>query len=103
MSFLSKIAKVVVPTAIGFATGGPAGAFAAGVGASQAEKAERRFKEAQQIQAKESDMSEIFGRTSTFRDPYAGTGVLTPNVGTQASGGGFFSDEMSEHVFGDVR
>jgi len=92
MSFLSKIAKVVVPTAIGFATGGPAGAFAAGVGASQAEKAERRFKEAQQIQAKESDMSEIFGRTSTFRDPYAGTGVLTPNVGTQASGGGFFSD-----------
>ena len=92
MSFLSKISKVIVPTAIGFATGGPAGAFVAGVGASQAEKAERRFKEQQQIQAKETDMSEIFGRTSTFRDPYAGTGVLTPNVGTQASGGGFFSD-----------
>lgn len=92
MSFLSKLSKVIVPTAIGFATGGPAGAFVAGVGASQAEKAERRFKEQQQLQAKETDMSEIFGRTSTFRDPYAGTGVLTPNVGTQASGGGFFSD-----------
>ena len=54
MSFLSKISKVIVPTAIGFATGGPAGAFAAGVGASQAEKAERRFKEQQQLQAKET-------------------------------------------------
>ena len=91
MSFLSKISKVIVPTAIGFATGGPAGAFAAGVGASQAEKAERKFKEAQQLQAKETDMSEIFGSRSTFRDPYAGTGVLTPNVGTQSSGGGFLS------------
>ena len=92
MSFLRKLTKVVIPTAIGFATGGPAGAFVAGVGASQAEKAERKFKEQQQLQAKETDMSEIFGRTSTFRDPYAGTGVLTPNVGTQSSGGGFFSD-----------
>ena len=92
MSFLGKLSKVIVPTAIGFATGGPAAAFAAGVGASQAEKAERRFKEQQQLQAEETDMSEIFGRTSTFRDPYAGTGVLTPNVGTQSSGGGFFSD-----------
>ena len=92
MSFLSKLTKVVIPTAIGFATGGPAGAFVAGVGASQAEKAERKFKEQQQLQAKETDMSEIFGRTSTFRDPYAGTGVLTPNIGTQSSGGGFFSD-----------
>ena len=91
MSFLSKIAKIAVPTAIGFATGGPAGAFAGAVGASEADRAERKFKRQQQAQAKETDMSEIFGRTSTFRDPYAGTGVLTPNVGTQSSGGGFFS------------
>ena len=92
MSFLSKISKIVVPTAIGFATGNAPGAFAGFVGASESAKAEKKFKEAQQLQAKETDMSEIFGRTTTFRDPYAGTGVLTPNVGTQSSGGGFFSD-----------
>ena len=92
MSIFSRLSKVIVPTVVGFATGGPAGAFVAGVGASKAEKADRQFKQAQTIQAKETDMSEIFGRTSSFRDPYAGTGVLTPNVGTSASGGGFFSD-----------
>ena len=54
MSFLGKLSKVIVPTAIGFATGGPAGAFAAGVGASQAEKANRQFKQAQEQQAREA-------------------------------------------------
>ena len=56
MSFLGKLSKVIVPTAIGFATGGPAGAFVAGVGASQAEKAERQFKQAQQQRAQEIDI-----------------------------------------------
>ena len=70
MSFLGKLSKVIVPTAIGFATGGPAGAFVAGVGASQAEKAERQFKQAQQAQAQETGIMlgqglDAFGNAGT--------------------------------------
>ena len=92
MSFLrdiAKIASVVAPVVIPGAGGYVASAVAGTVASGEAKK---EFKKKQQAQAKETDMSEIFGRTSTFRDPYAGTGVLTPNVGTNASGGGFFSD-----------
>ena len=92
MSFLGDIAKiasvvapVVIPGVGGYVASAAAGTVAAG-------EAKKEFKKKQQAQAKETDMSEIFGRTTTFRDPYAGTGVLTPNVGTQTSGGGFFSD-----------
>tara|TARA_Y100000004_G_scaffold196290_1_gene265846 strand:+ start:1190 stop:2080 length:891 start_codon:yes stop_codon:yes gene_type:complete len=92
MSFLGDIAKiasvvapVVIPGVGGYVASAAAGTVAAG-------EAKKDFKKKQQAQAKETDMSEIFGRTTTFRDPYAGTGVLTPNVGTQTSGGGFFSD-----------
>ena len=91
MSFLgdiAKIASVVAPVVIPGAGGYVASAVAGTVASGEAKK---EFKKKQQAQAKETDMSEIFGRTSTFRDPYAGTGVLTPNVGTQSSGGGFFS------------
>ncbi len=92
MSFLgdiAKIASVIAPVAIA----GPAGYVASAVAGTVASgEAKKEFKKKQQAQAKETDMSEIFGRTSTFRDPYAGTGVLTPNVGTSSSGGGFFSD-----------
>ena len=92
MSFLKNIAQlasvvapVVIPGVGGYVASAAAGTVAAG-------EAKKEFKKKQQAQAKEVNMSEIFGRTSTFRDPYAGTGVLTPNVGTQSSGGGFFSD-----------
>ena len=47
----SKLLKVIVPTAVGYATGGPAGAFAAGVGASQSQQAEKKFKQQQGIKA----------------------------------------------------
>jgi len=86
---IAKIASVVAPVVIPGAGGYVASAVAGTVASGEAKK---EFKKKQQAQAKETDMSEIFGRTSTFRDPYAGTGVLTPNVGTNASGGGFFSD-----------
>ena len=36
---LLDIVKVALPAAVGFATGGPAGAFAATVGASEAQRA----------------------------------------------------------------
>ena len=92
MSFLSNIAKVVVPPAIGFATGGPAAAFAAGVSASEAAKAEKKFKAAQA--AKETEMSSM-ADFSDFGTSSRGAVVVPPyNVApaTQNAGGGFFSD-----------
>ena len=92
MSFLSNIAKVVVPTAIGFATGGPAAAFAAGVSASEAARAEKKFKAAQA--AKETEMSSM-ADFSDFGGGSRGAVVVPPyNVApaTQNAGGGFFSD-----------
>ena len=91
MSIFSKLSKVIVPTAIGFATGGPAGAFAAGVGASQAEKAQRRYEEQQQLQAKEYNMADF----SDFGSSSRGAVVVppySPPVATQNAGGSFFSD-----------
>ena len=91
MSLLSKLTKVVLPATIGFATGGPAGAFAGGLAGAQAEKAERQFKQKQKAQEQEYFGMEIFGsgRGSTFRDPYAGT--LIPNQGVSNQGEtGFF-------------
>jgi hypothetical protein len=45
MGFLDKIVKVGLPAAIGFATGGPAGAFAGAVSGAEAEKAQRKQKQ----------------------------------------------------------
>jgi len=92
MSFLKKLTSVVVPATIGFATGGPAGAFVGGLSGAQAEKAQRQFKQKQKAQEQEYSGMEIFGggRGSTFRDPYAGT--LIPNQGVSNQGEtGFFS------------
>ena len=82
MSFLGKLSKVIVPTAIGFATGGPAGAFVAGVGASQAEKAERQFKQAQQAQAQEINTMMDFGLDAYGTSPTARNTIpATQNAG----------------------
>ena len=48
MSFLKKLTKTILPTAVGFATGGPAGAFAASVGSLEAQRAEKKIKQQQQ-------------------------------------------------------
>jgi len=61
---LGNLLKVVVPTAVGFATGGPAGAFAAGVGSAQAQRAEKKFKQQQEAQEREITGMEIFGSQS---------------------------------------
>lgn len=90
MSFLSNIIKDVAPivaTVAPFVPGGQPVALVASAKVASDRKAEAKYQQA----LREESMSEIFGRTTTFRDPYAGTGVLTPNVGTQSSGGGFFS------------
>lgn len=82
----------MVPTAIGFATGGPAGAFAAGVSASEAAKAKKKIKEAQSAQEQEySSMADF----SDFASNRQGAVVVPPyNVAptTASAGGGFFSD-----------
>lgn len=92
MSFLKKLTSVALPAAIGFATGGPAGAFVGGVSGARAEKDVRQFQQKQKAQEQEFSGMEIFGggRASTFRDPYAGT--LIPNQGVSNQGEtGFFS------------
>ena len=84
-----NLIKTAIPAAIGFATGGPAGAFAATAAASQAQLAEKKYKQQQQALAQESDMPGQFPTD-------------IPNVGGQLSGlsntttknagmGGFFS------------
>lgn len=92
MSFLGNIAKlasVALPFAIPGAGGAVAGAVAGTVAGGEAKK---EFKKKQAQQAKETNMMDFGTNRSTFRDPYAGTGVLVPNVGTQNAGGGFFSN-----------
>ena len=82
MSFLTKLSKVVVPTAIGFATGGPAGAFVAGVSASEQQKAERQFKQAQQRQTQEINTMVDFGLDAYGTSPTARNTVpATQNAG----------------------
>ena len=92
MSLLKKLTSVVVPATLGFATGGPAGAFVGGLSGAKAEAAQRQFKQKQKAQEQEFSGMEIFGggTGSTFRDPYAGT--LIPNQGVSNQGEtGFFS------------
>lgn len=92
MSFLkniSKLASVALPFAIPGAGGAVAGLVAGTVAGGEAKK---EFKKKQAQQAQELNMMDFGTNRSTFRDPYAGTGVLVPNYGTQNAGGGFFSN-----------
>ena len=43
----SKLIKTAIPAAVGFATGGPAGAFAATVGSLESQRAEKKIKQQQ--------------------------------------------------------
>ena len=64
---LGKLIKTAIPAAIGFATGGPAGAFAATVGASQAQLAEKKIKQQQQAQEQEFSSMADFSDFATSR------------------------------------
>ena len=87
---LLDIVKVALPAAVGFATGGPAGAFAATVGASEAQRAEKKLKSQQQMLAQERDknMAEIFGSGNVSTIQGARLGSTTS--GNAVGGGGFF-------------
>ena len=98
MGFLNKIVKVALPAAIGFATGGPAGAFVGGVSGSQAEKAERKQKQLieQRQREEQKQMSEIFGSNSfglgQLQRPTSGSRVTTNQGGFGSSFGSFLGD-----------
>lgn len=104
MGFLDKLVSVAIPAAIGFATGGPVGAFAGGVGGAQAEKAKRRQKQAieQRQREEQKRMSEFFGSNSTglssIQAPMYGQRVPTQQAGFGSSFGSFLSDVGSNIV-----
>ena len=98
MGFLDKIVSVAVPAAIGFATGGPAGAFVGGVSGAQAEKSKRKQKRLieQRQQEEQRIMSEFFGSSSrglsTIQAPMAGQRITTSNAGFGSGFGSFLTD-----------
>jgi len=98
MGFLDKIVKVGLPAAIGFATGGPAGAFAGAVTGSQQEKAVRRQKQLieQRQREEQKKMSEIFGSNSfglsRIQQPMSAQRITTSNAGFGSGFGSFLSD-----------
>jgi len=103
MGLFDKILKVAVPTAIGFATGGPAGAFAGAVTGSQQEKASRRQKQLieQNRREEQKRMSEIFGSNSfglsRIQQPMSGQRVTTSNAGF-GSGFGTFLGDVGQNI-----
>ena len=104
MGFLDKIVSVAVPAAIGFATGGPAGAFAGAVSGDQAQRAKKKQKQLIEQRQREEQkyMSEIFGSNSTglsrVQSPMYGQRVPTQQAGFGSSFGSFLSDVGSNIV-----
>ena len=88
MSIFSKLSKTLLPAAIGFATGGPAGAFAGTVGSLEAQRAEKKIKQQQQAQERDISGMELFNNQS----PNIGAVQVPPyRPSTQQAGqGGFF-------------
>jgi len=104
MGLFDKLVKVAVPAVVGFATGGPAGAFAGAVAGSQQEKAVRRQKQLieQRQREEQKRMSEIFGSNSyglsNVQAPSYGQRVPTQQAGFGSSVGSFLSDVGSNIV-----
>jgi len=89
---LGSIIRRAIPVAIGAATGGPVGAFAAASGVRAADRQERQIKrQINEENARRQQIMEIFGSSGgsipTIQSNLART---TPVVSTASSGGGFF-------------
>ena len=85
---LSSLIKTAIPAAIGFATGGPAGAFAASVGSLEAQRAEKKIKQQQIAQEQEFSSMADFSDFATTR----GSVVVPdyrPNNNVNRAGGFF--------------
>jgi len=104
MGLLDKIKSVAIPAAIGFATGGPAGAFAATVSASESEKAARKQQRLIEQNQREEQliMSEIFGSNSyglsNIQSPTYGQSVPKQQAGFGSSFGSFLGDVGSNII-----
>lgn len=94
---LSNLIRVAIPTAIGFATGGPAAAFAAGVSAQEQQKAKRQIK--QQQEAQEQELSSMAAMYPSGFDPVTGN-VTTSNTTTQSAGNRGFFGNVSDFFSG---
>ena len=89
MSFLSKIVKPAIAAPVGSATGGPAGAFAAGTTTLKAQQDVAKIRKQQQALARESDMP---GQFPANIPSVGGQMSNLGNTTTQNAGmGGFFS------------
>ena len=86
---ISSIVSRIVPAAIGFATGGPVGAFTATVATEQAKSQEKKIRNQQLAQEREITGMELFNNQS----PSIGAVQVPPyRPATQQAGmGGFFS------------
>ena len=91
MSFLSKIASIAAPI-VSVAVPGVGGAVA-GLAANVVAAGERKkeIRKTQNRLAQEYENMEFMSNRSTFRDPYAGSQMLTPNA-VGSSNSGFFGD-----------
>ena len=93
---ISSLVSRVLPTAVGFVTGGPVGATTAFMATEQAKRQEKKIKQTiareQDRRAQEMEQFGNFG-TSSFRDPYASQ--LVVNQGTTAPSSGFLGTVRS--------
>ena len=104
---LSNLVKTIVPAAIGFATGGPAAAFAATVGAAEAQRAEKKIKQQQQALEQEyssmADFSDFAVKAGAVRVPdYRPSNDMSGNRGFFGGVKDFFGQagEVVQSVFG---
>ena len=86
---LKKLVKTIIPAAVGFVRGGPAGAFVGTVSSLESQRAEKKFKQQQEAQAKEREqyMAEIFQGSNLSSVQPAVNVQATKNSGM----GGFFT------------
>ena len=85
---LSSIVSRVIPAAIGYATGGPVGAFTATVSTEQAKREEKKIRNQQIAQAQERE--KIMAQYPSGFDPVTGGFSSTMPTTQQAGQGGFF-------------
>jgi len=103
MGLLSSISKIALPAVIGFATGGPAGAFAGGIGGAQTEKASRKQKrliEQRQLQEQRRIKQMEFRDTDQlFRSQSAiNPRTVTTNQAGFGSGFGSFLSDVGSNI-----
>ena len=90
MSLKSLVSRAI-PAAIGFVTGGPAGAVGAAISTEQTKKAQRQVNQkiAEENRRRQEFMETSFGRGSSISTINANLAATTPVVSTASSGGGF--------------